>query len=103
MYPGEWGYEAQIASIGHQNRNKTGSLLRITSISNPPVRDWEWFDYHVIANKRRIELKINGETISSYTEPEDPNQRREQGDKLALQCHEPGYVLFRDVKAKVLE
>ena len=103
MYPDEWGYEAQIASIGHRNRNKTGSLLRINSVSNPPVQDGEWFDYHVIANKRQIELKINGRTMSSFIEPEAPNQRRPQGEKLALQCHEPGYVLFRDVKIKVLE
>ena len=101
-YPDRFGYEAQISSLGHANRNKTGSLLRINSVRQSPVRDGEWFDYHILAHGRRIVLTINGKVMSEYTEAANSAQRRPQGRALGLQSHEPGHVEFRDIRVKVL-
>ena len=98
-YPDKFGYEAQIANT-HKNRFKTGSIQKIRNITKSPVKDDEWFDYHIIAKGRSITLKLNGKVISEYVEPEDERKRKPTGDLIALQGHDPTVVEFRRIRIK---
>ena len=71
-YPDKFGYEAQIANT-HKNRFKTGSIQKIRNITKSPVKDDEWFDYHIIVEGKKITLKINGQTTVEFTEQEPNN------------------------------
>ena len=75
------GYEAQICNT-HTDKRRTGSLLIIKDIlDTSPVKDNEWFEYHIIVSGKRIVLKVNGQTTVDYTEPENPP--RPQGARTA--------------------
>ena len=66
------GYEAQICNT-HTDKRRTGSLLIIKDIlDTSPVKDNEWFEYHIIVSGKRIVLKVNGQTTVDYREPENP-------------------------------
>jgi hypothetical protein len=100
-YPDRFGYEAQIANT-HRNPRKTGSLYKVVSVSNPPTKDDEWFDYHIIANGRDITLKLNNAVVTEYREPEAPEKRKPQGGLIGIQCHGPAVVEFRSIRIKPL-
>lgn len=78
-YPDRYGYEAQIANT-HKNPRKTGSLYKVKTVSDPPTKDDEWFDYHIIVKGREIAIKLNGKTVVEYTEPDDEKKRKPAGD-----------------------
>lgn len=103
------GYEAQICNTCIDKR-RTGSLLIVKDIiDTSPVKDNEWFEYHVIVSGKRIVLKVNGETTVDYTEPENP-ERPEGRERrvlshgpIALQAHDPNSTVFyRSIRIKVL-
>ena len=103
------GYEAQISNT-HTDKRRTGSLLIIKDIlDTSPVKDDEWFEYHIVVSGKRIVLKVNGQTTVDYTEPENPErpQGRESRvlshGQIALQAHDPNStVLYRNIRIKVL-
>lgn len=99
-FPEKQGYEAQIATT-HGNPHATGSLYHVVRVAKPPVRDEVWFDYTVTVNGRRIVLALDGATVVDYTEPEDKPTRL-TGDRIGLQCHEPGIVRFRSIRIRPL-
>jgi hypothetical protein len=102
------GYEAQISN-SHSDKRRTGSLLAIDDVDPSPVKDNEWFDYHILVSGKRIVLKINGTTTVDYTEPAklDRPKGREQRvlsrGTIALQAHDPnGMVFYRNIRIKLL-
>ena len=103
------GYEAQIDNT-HTDKRRTGSLLIVKDIlETSPVKDDEWFEYHVIVTGERIVLKVNGQTTVDYTEPENPErpEGRERRvlsrGQIALQAHDPNSMVFyRNIRIKVL-
>jgi hypothetical protein len=98
-FPDAYGYEAQIANT-HRNPRKTGSLYTIADVKESPVKDDEWFDYHVVANGRGIAVKVNGTVVSEFEEPADPAKRKPLGDLIALQGHDPAAVEFRSIRIR---
>ena len=99
------GYEAQVNNT-HGDKKKTGGLYNVQDNFKSPVGDEQWFDFEIIVRGKRIETKINGKTISDYTEPDDLDRpQRQLGSGLfALQAHDPGSkVLYKDIKVKRLE
>ena len=52
-----------------------------------------------------MEVKIKGQTVVDYTEPEDVNSKRKlSSGTFALQGHDPkSVVYFKDIKVKPLE
>ncbi|MEL7498018.1 MAG: DUF1080 domain-containing protein [Planctomycetota bacterium] len=98
------GYEAQVNNT-QKDKRKTGGLYRIQDNFESPVKDDQWFDYDVIVKGKRIVLKINGKTISDYTEPDDldrPERCLDHGT-IAIQAHDPGSkVFYKDMKVKRL-
>ncbi len=102
------GYEAQINAT-HEDPKKNGSLWIIEDVFESPVGDNEWFTYSVKVYGKRIVLKINGEVMVDYTEPEIPERpagregRVLDSGTFALQAHDPGSIVyFKDIEVKVL-
>ena len=99
------GYEAQVNNT-HSDPKKTGGLYSVQDNYEAPAQDDEWFEYEIMVQGKHIVIKINGETISDYTEPEDlnrPNRQLGEGT-FALQAHDPASkVFYRNIKVKVLD
>ncbi len=98
------GYEAQVNNTGGDPK-KTGGLYGVQDVFTAPAKDNEWFDYHIIVRGKHIVIKINGETIADYTEPDnlDRKDRRLSSGTFALQAHDPGSkVHYRNLRVKVL-
>ena len=99
------GYEAQVNNT-QQDPKKTGGLYNVQDNFEPPVKDNEWFDYEIMVKGKHIVVKINGKTISDYTEPDDLDrpQRQLSSGTFALQAHDPGSkVYYKDLKVKSLQ
>jgi hypothetical protein len=104
-WPGK-GYECQVNNT-HKDRKKTGGLYGIKDVmDNPPVKDNEWWTYHIIVKGKRILLKVNGEVTADYTEPADLKRsgRQLSSGTFALQAHDPkSKVEYRNIMVKVLK
>ncbi|MBI3461832.1 MAG: DUF1593 domain-containing protein [Planctomycetes bacterium] len=102
------GYEAQIDST-HTDRRRTGSLLDVEDRLETPVKDDEWFSYHILVQGKRIVLKVNDRTTVDYTEPENPKRSERRARRvlsrgaIAVQAHDPqSIVYFRNIRLKSL-
>lgn len=102
------GYEVQVNNT-HPDPRKTGGLYGIADVGRSPVRDRKWFTVHVAVRGKEIVVKLDGEEVVRYVEPEDVKRpRRFAGRKLdrgtfALQCHDPrSTVRYRAVRVRVL-
>ena len=98
------GYEAQVNNT-QSDPKKTGGLYGVKDNFKSPVSDNEWFDYEVIVKGKKIVLKINGQTVTDYTEPADLDRPKRQlgSGMIALQAHDPGSkVIYKDIKIKRL-
>ena len=100
------GHEAQVNNTQHDWR-RTGSLYGVKDLRNTPVRDNEWFNYHIIVRGKQVTMKVNGETVNEYTEDlnsphlvERPGRVFSSGT-IALQAHDPGsLVYYRNIRIK---
>ncbi len=104
-WPGK-GYECQVNNT-HKDRKKTGGLYGVKDVmDNSPVKDNEWWTYHIIVKGKRIILKVNDEVTADYTEPDDlkrPGRQLSSGT-FALQAHDPkSKVEYRNIMVKVLK
>ncbi len=98
------GYEAQVNNT-QEDPKKTGGLYGVQDNMKAPVEDNEWFDYDIIVRGKHIVIKINGKTISDYTEPDDLDrpERQLSSGTFALQAHDPGSkALYKDLKVRRL-
>ncbi len=102
------GYEAQV-NVTHKDPKKTGSLYGVVNVSKPPCQDNEYWTQHIIVRGKQIVIKINGQTVVDYTEPENPQPpanfsgRRLSQGTFAFQAHDPQSVVhFKNVKVKRL-
>jgi hypothetical protein len=101
----EHGYEAQVNAT-HSDPRKTGSLYAVNDVMNDaPHEDEEWFTYHIIVDGQDITFNIDGETVMTYTEPEDTEgPRRLSSGTIALQAHDPdSRVYYRNLEVRVLD
>ena len=96
------GYEAQINQT-HEDPKKTGGLYGVQDNYAAVAQDYEWFDYQITVSGKRIVLKIDGRTITDYTEPNDldrPWRQLGQGT-FAIQAHDPWRpVYFRNMRVQ---
>ncbi len=100
------GHEAQVNNTQRDWR-RTGSLYGVKDIRETPVKDNEWFEYHILVRGKRITMKVNGETVNEYTEvPDAPHLAERPGrvfssGTIALQAHDPGsLVYYRNIRIK---
>lgn len=97
------GYESQV-NVTHGDPVKTGSLYAVVKLYKTPARDNQWWTQHIIVRGKNIVVKINGETVMDYTEPEGVSGPRKLGSgPFALQAHDPkSKVFYRNIMVKVL-
>jgi len=99
------GYEAQVNAT-HDDPRKTGSIYNVKDVLNDaPHEDGEWFIYNVRVEGKRIAIRVNGEIVNDYTEPEDPgheNRRLSEGT-VAIQAHDPKSVIhYKNIRLRKL-
>jgi hypothetical protein len=105
----EKGFEAQVCSNGYKDPRKTGSLYGIKDLAESPVKDDEWFEYHILVKGKKVEIRLNGKTVNEWTQPDDYAPKQFKGRVLgsgtfALQCHDPGStVYFKNLRVKPLD
>ncbi|QDV67300.1 hypothetical protein Poly24_09930 [Rosistilla carotiformis] len=103
------GYECQV-NVTHKDPKKSSSLYAVDNVAAPPVKDNEWYTQEIIVKGRHIVLKLNGETMVDYTEPENKQadnsgfDRRLSEGTFALQAHDPDSVVyFKNLRVKKLD
>jgi hypothetical protein len=102
------GFECQVCSNDYKDPRKTGSLYGVKDLAESPVKDDEWFDYHIIVKGKSVEILLNGKSVNQWTQPEDYKPKGFAGRVLdqgtfALQCHDPkSVVYFKDLRVKPL-
>ena len=104
----KYGYECQV-NVTHKDPKKTSSLYAVDNVSDPGVKDNEWYTQEIIVRGRHIELKVNGKTLVDYTEPKNKQpesnqfERRLDSGTFALQAHDPeSKVYFRNLRVRKL-
>ena len=102
------GYECQVNN-SHKDPRKTGSLYAIKDNEKEVAKDGEWFDYYIKVVGKRIIIKVNGEVITDYTEPENPERPESMKERLigsgtiGLQAHDKDSVVhYKDLMLKIL-
>lgn len=99
------GFEVQINNTHrgegkYREHKKTGSLYGVRDVYKAFVRDNEWFQLHISARGKQVQVRLNGLLLVDYVEPEPPvTVRGDEGRVLgrgtfALQCHDPGSKAF---------
>jgi hypothetical protein len=102
------GFECQICTQGFKDPRKTGSLYGVQDLAECPVKDEEWFEYHIRVQGLTVEIRLNGKTVNTWTQPPDYTPKMFKGRILgsgtfALQGHDPGStVLFKNIRVKPL-
>jgi hypothetical protein len=105
------GFEIQINNAYARDQVKTGSLYHVADITESPVKDDEWFTFHIVVQAQTITVKVNGQQTVSWTQPADWNGGREgpgrtitpAGGTIALQAHDANSVVYyRNIRIKPL-
>jgi hypothetical protein len=102
------GFEAQVCSNDYKDPRKTGSLYAVKDLAESPVKDDEWFEYHILVNGKKVEIRLNGKSVNEWTQPDGFQNKGQPGRVLdkgtfALQCHDPkSVVYFKNLRVKVL-
>jgi len=97
------GYEVQVNQT-HDDRVKSGSLYNVIKLLSSPVKDDEWYTYHLTVKDKLIVVRINGETLYEYVEPEGvTGTRKLSKGSFALQGHDPrSKVFWKNIRVKPL-
>lgn len=103
------GFEAQV-NTSHADPKRTASLYEVVDVLKVPVKDNEWFTQEIIVRGKRIVVKVNGQKLVDYTEPDDIKPVRRGFDRrltsgtFAIQAHDPkSKVFFKNIMVKPLD
>lgn len=97
------GHEVQVNQT-HGDPVKSGSLYNVVKVFSSPVKDNEWYTYHIIVKGKAVTVKINDKTIYEYVEPDGVTGTRKLGKgSFAIQSHDPKSLSkFKNIKVKPL-
>lgn len=105
----KFGYECQV-NVSHKDPKKTSSLYGVDNVDDPGVNDNEWYTQEIIVEGRHIVLKVNGNTMVDFTEPEGQEafskdfERKLGEGTFAIQAHDPdSKCYFRNLRVKKLD
>ena len=104
----QYGYESQV-NVSHGDPVKSGSLYNTVKIYQDAIEkvglhNDVWWVQEILVRGRRVVVKLNGNVVVDYTEPEDKEGTVKLGHgTFALQAHDPGStVYFRNLKVRRL-
>ena len=106
------GFEIQVNNAYARDQVKTGSLYHVVDITESPVKDDEWFTFHIVVKDQTITVKVNDTQTVSWTQPADWNGGREgpgrtitpKGGTIALQAHDANStVYYKNIRIKPLD
>ena len=102
------GYEIQVNN-SHKDPKRTAGVYAIQDNFKAPAKDGEWFTMYIKVEGKRIITKVNGKTISDYTEPDNVERPKNMAGRLidhgmfCIQGHDPGSeVHYKSFKVKPL-
>jgi hypothetical protein len=101
------GYECQVNQT-HSDWRKTGGLYDVVNIKESAAKDQEWYTQYIKVVDKHVIVRINGELVVDYLEPDDI--KREQwpgrvlsGGTFCLQGHDPeSIVYYKNIMVKPL-
>lgn len=103
------GFESQVCSQAYKDPRKTGSLYAVKDLAESPVKDDEWFEYHIKVVGKKVEISLNGKLVNEWTQADDYTPPKGMaGRKLgsgtfALQVHDKGStVMYKNIRVKPL-
>jgi hypothetical protein len=103
------GFESQVCANGYKDPRKTGSLYAVKDLAESPVKEDEWFTYHIKVVGKKVEISLNDKLVNEWTQPDDwtPPKgmagRKLASGTFALQVHDPGStVWYRNLQVKPL-
>jgi hypothetical protein len=98
------GFEVQVNQT-QGDPVKSGSLYNLIKLYSSPVKDNEWYTYHIVVKGRAIRVSINDKVLYEYVEPEGvvgPTNKLNRGS-FAIQSHDPkSEAHYKNIKVKVL-
>ncbi len=104
----KYGYECQV-NITQRDPKKSSGLYSVKDVADPPAKDNEWYTQEIIVQGKKVTLKLNGQIMVEYTEPDNQPafstsfERRLGEGTFALQAHDPASkVYFRNLTVKRL-
>lgn len=101
------GFECQV-NVTQKDPIKTGSLYALKNLDVTPAKDNKWWTQEIIVEGSKVTVKIDGEIVLEYTEPEGtqpgkPFTRKLAEGTFALQAHDPGSVVrYKNIRVKRL-
>src|SRR5262249_49273734 len=97
------GYEVQVNQT-QGDPVKSGSLYNVVKLYSSPVKDDEWYTYHITVQANQITVRNNDKVLYQYDEPEGrsgPCKLRK--GTFAIQAHDPKSVAsYKNTKLKPL-
>ena len=108
------GYECQVNTT-HGDPKKTGGLYAVQDVdadtlAKTGAKDGEWFDYYIRVYGKHVTIKINGQQLVDYTQPENAPHLQGMPGRLigsgtfAIQAHDPGSVVYiKDILVRPLK
>ncbi len=103
------GFEVQVNNSYEKDPRKTGSLYGVKDVKASPVKDREWYTYHIKVQDKQITININDKTVVDYTEPNEHKAGKDfsraiEHGTFAFQAHDPGStVKYKNVRVKRLD
>ena len=97
------GYESQV-NVTHGDPVKTGSIYNVVKLYKTPAKDNEWWTQTITVKGKNVVVKVNGEVVLDFTEPEGVTGTRKLGEgSFAIQAHDPKSVVkYKNIKVKAL-
>ena len=93
------GFEVQVNNSYHRDPLRTGSLYGQQSVLISPVKDGVWFTEHIIVQKDRVVVLVDGKRVVDWRAP----SRRLGRGTFALQGHDPrSTVRYTNIYVKPL-
>ena len=68
----EASYEILFRNGPCDGTRKTGSLAHVRNLYKSMAVDGEWFRFEIAVREKNVEVRVNGQTVVRYTEPEKP-------------------------------
>ena len=99
----EAGYEIQVNQT-HGDAVKSGSLYFVVKLFSTPVKDNEWYTYHITVKGKQITVRINDKVLYEYVEPEGvTGPRKLSKGSFAIQAHDPKSIArYKNIMVKPL-